>query len=193
MKLGFLTVFLLGLASAGAQAAEPGPYGDLAEPPPSVANSPFEFRLGGFAHDPQSPEKGAVDLNAELLFPKLATSPNPLWNLLIPRPQLGTTVNFVGKTSNIYAGLTWDVDIYRGLFLEGSFGGAVNDGKAGVHVPEGFNKMGCNESFHENFSIGYHLTENLNLLTTIEHFSNAGLCVENRGLTNYGARLGYAF
>ena len=28
---------------------------------------------------------------------------------------------------------------------------------------------------------------------TVEHMSNAGLCDRNRGLTNFGARVGYAF
>jgi hypothetical protein len=28
---------------------------------------------------------------------------------------------------------------------------------------------------------------------TVEHASNAGLCTFNRGLTNFGARLGYTF
>ena len=31
------------------------------------------------------------------------------------------------------------------------------------------------------------------LMATIEHSSNAGLCSENRGLTNAGLRLGYRF
>jgi hypothetical protein len=30
-------------------------------------------------------------------------------------------------------------------------------------------------------------------MTTIEHYSNAGICVENRGLTNYGLRIGRRF
>jgi lipid A 3-O-deacylase len=30
-------------------------------------------------------------------------------------------------------------------------------------------------------------------MATIEHMSNAGLCPQNRGLTNVGARIGYTF
>jgi hypothetical protein len=30
-------------------------------------------------------------------------------------------------------------------------------------------------------------------MATVEHMSNAGLCKQNRGLTNYGARIGYRF
>lgn len=180
----------------GAMSAEASPYGDLVSgsvDQAQIRNPPLEFRLGGYAHDPQSPEKGSADLNMEVLLPKIATSQNHLWALLTPRPQVGGTLNFVGKTSNAYAGLTWTFDVYRGWFVEGSLGGAVNDGKTGVIFHPGFNRIGCNASFHENASIGYQLGKNWSLMGTLEHFSNAGLCVENRGLTNYGLRLGYAF
>ena len=154
---------------------------------------PHEFRLGAYAHDAFSPEKGPVDLNLELLFGQLVVTDDAFWNQLIPRPQLGSTVDFAGRTSNIYAGLAWTHDVWRGVFVEASFGGAVNDGATGRHPPSGHNGMGCNASFHETGSVGYRLTEAWSLMTTIEHYSNAGLCDNNRGLTNYGLRLGYRF
>lgn len=40
----------------------------------------YEFRLGGFAHGVGSVESGSVDVNAELIFPKL-------WGI---RPARGT-------------------------------------------------------------------------------------------------------
>jgi hypothetical protein len=203
MKPLFMVAFFLGLTSSfpvltssGAGAADLSVYGELfAAPPPQVqtGKSPFELRLGAVAHDPKSPEASSADLNAELLFGKFATSPDYLWNLLIPRPHIGATINFVGKTSNVYAGVTWDVDIYRGLFLEGAFGGAANDGYGGLIVPAGHNAMGCNVSFRESGSIGYHIDEKWSVMATIEHYSNKGYCDPNRGLTNYGMRLGYAF
>ena len=194
MKLLFRVVFLLGLASSEAGAADLSSFGGLGEAPPPPEKSPFELRLGVFAHDPQSPEKGSADLNGEILLGNL--NPSPLgswWNILILRPQMGGTLNFVGKTSALYGGLTGTVYLYRGLFLEASFGGAANDGKAGAVVPPGYNAMGCNVSFHENASIGYRLSENWSLMGTIEHYSNEGFCDRNRGLTNYGVRLGYSF
>lgn len=194
MKLLFQAVFLLVLASLEAGAADLSSFGGLGEAPPPPEKSPFELRLGAFAHDPQSPEKGSADLNTEILLGNLNPAPpGSWWNVLILRPQMGGTVNFVGKTSALYGGLTGTVYVYRGLFIEASFGGAANDGKAGAIVPPGYNAMGCNLSFHENASIGAHLTENWSLMGTIEHFSNEGLCVRNRGLTNYGVRLGYSF
>jgi hypothetical protein len=190
MKLLCQAVFLLGLASLQAQAADLSAYGGLSAP----AATSFELRLGGFAHDPQSPEQGSGDLNAEILFGGPAPTPaNSLWNGLVLRPQLGSTVNFAGKTSAIYGGLAATMTLGHGLFAEASFGGAANDGKTGLVVPSGYNAMGCALSFHENASIGYRLSESWSLMGTIEHFSNEGLCVRNRGLTNYGARLGYAF
>jgi hypothetical protein len=30
-------------------------------------------------------------------------------------------------------------------------------------------------------------------MATVEHMSNAGFCDQNRGLTNVGGRIGYAF
>jgi lipid A 3-O-deacylase len=167
----------------------PGPY-----PSASSAASPVsEARLGVFEHDAESPERGGVDLSAEVLFDKPWTSKDPLWNALLPRPDIGGTANFAGKTSEAYAGVAWDYDVTDRIFAEGAFGGSVNNAYAGKVIPPGHNAMGCNESFRESASLGYRLTPNWSVLATIEHMSNAGLCDENRGLTNAGARIGYAF
>jgi lipid A 3-O-deacylase len=178
--------FVLSLAACASQ--EP-----LVSPTAQNENFVSEVRLGGFAHDPNSPERGSVDLNGEVLFAKPATSENPIVNALIPRPHVGATVNFAGKTSQAYAGATWDYDITDRIFAEASFGGSVNDGKTGNIVPPGFNKVGCNALFRESASLGYRVTEHWSVMGTVEHSSNAGLCPQNRGLTNVGARIGYSF
>jgi lipid A 3-O-deacylase len=166
-------------------------------PPPARETSSIsplsEVRVGGLAHDPLSPEGGSADLSGEALFVKPFTSSDPLWNALLPRPDIGGTLNFAGKTNEAYAGVAWDYDVTNRVFVEGAFGGSVNDGKTGKHVPTGFNAMGCNESFRESGSLGYRLTQNWSVMGTVEHMSNAGLCDGNRGLTNFGARVGYAF
>jgi len=189
------TSYLVFLASLGSCAmlagcsSLPGPY-----PAASSAASPVsEVRLGAFEHDAMSPERGSVDLSGEVLFDKPWTSKDPLWNALLPRPDIGGTANFAGKTSEAYAGVAWDYDVTDRIFAEGAFGGSVNNGYAGKNVPPGHNAMGCNESFRESASLGYRLTANWNVLATVEHMSNAGFCDENRGLTNAGARIGYAF
>ena len=150
-----------------------------------------EFMMG-------SPKEEAGHQNNEepqhrVLFAKPFSMPGSAWDFLLPRPSIGATVNFAGKTSQAYAGLTWTYDITRSIFVEGSFGGSVNNGKTGTFVPEGHSALGCNVSFRESGSLGYRFTENWSLMATVEHMSNAGLCSQNRGLTNYGARIGYTF
>jgi lipid A 3-O-deacylase len=152
-----------------------------------------EVRLGTFVHDAMSPESGGVDVNGEILFNKPFSMPGSFWDVLLPRPSIGATISFVGKTSQAYAGLTWTYDITKSIFVEASFGGSVNNGNASVFEIAGHNAMGCNWSFRESGSVGYRITDNWSIMGTVEHMSNAGLCNQNRGLTNYGARIGYSF
>jgi hypothetical protein len=181
---------LAGLSLIGGCSSLPTPYPSNA---PSAAYPVSEVRLGALVHDPLSPEAGSVDLSGEALFVKPFTSQDPLWNALLPRPDIGGTANFAGKTSEAYAGLAWDYDVTSRIFAEGGLGGSVNDAHTGLNVPPGYNAMGCNASFRESASLGYRLTQNWSVMSTIEHMSNAGLCPPNRGLTNFGARIGYAF
>ena len=163
-----------------------------ATPTPSP-ESFWEARLGGTAHDPGSPERGSADINGELLFGKtFSVDRNPL----LPRIHLGGSASLGGKTSYGYAGLTWTFGVTDRLFVEGSFGGAVHNGQTGVIVDPGHNKLGCSPLFRESAALGFRLTQNWNVLATIDHMSNAGLCGHdhgNRGLTNFGGKLGYRF
>ena len=191
--LGFIRIGIissaLGLLGAVAHAADAvAPYGAR---PSGVFIS--EFRLGVFAHDPVSPESGSADVNGEVLFAKPFAAGGWLSDLLIPRLHIGGTANFAGKTSHAYAGLTWTYDFTQQLFVEGSLGGGVNSGKAGLFPVPGHNAMGCNWNFRESASAGYRFAQQWSLMGTVEHMSNAGLCTRNRGLTNYGLRLGYSF
>jgi len=181
---------LAGLSLLGGCSSLPGPVGGG---PGNPASPISEVRVGGLIHDPLSPERGGVDLSGEVLFNKPFTSADPLWNALLPRPDVGGTANFRGKTSEAYAGLAWDYDVTQRVFVEGGFGGSINDAHTGAIVPPGYNDMGCNESFRESASLGYRLTQNWSVMGTVEHMSNAGFCPPNRGLTNFGARVGYAF
>ena len=179
------------LSGAGARAADlfgPAPV-PVAQPAPFIS----EFRLGGFAHDPWSPESGSVDVNAEVLFAKPFTLSTPLANAFVPRPHIGATINTQGDTSVAYAGLSWTFDFTSRVFLEGTLGGALNNGTAGPVTPVGRSAMGCHASFRESASLGFRLTEAISLMGTVEHMSNAGICSDNRGLTNVGMRLGYSF
>jgi lipid A 3-O-deacylase len=192
-KIGSL--FAVGLVAIGTAAATAAdlPYGQVtppAPPPPSAWG--WEVRFGGLVHDYESPESGSVDLNGEVLFPKIWHA-NGFWDQFIPHPDLGFTANFVGKTSNVYGGAAWNFDLTQRIFLSADFGLGLNNGKTGTVVPPGHSRIGCNWWFHESASLGYRLTDSWSIMGTIEHSSNAGLCVENRGVTNYGVRLGYQF
>ena len=109
---------------------------------------------------------------------------------LTPRPHVGTTIAF-GKTDEFYWGVTWDAKLpIDRTFFEASFGGAAHDGP--LHELE-VASYGCQVNFRESASLGFALTPDWRLMTTIDHMSNAGLCGNNRGLTNAGVRLGIKF
>jgi len=186
---------LIGALAAAPTAigADLSPYGNLSAPAAQPTFLDWEVRGGLYAHDPLSPEAGSVDLNGEILAPKLGQSSNWLLNYLIPHPDVGTTISLGGKTSNLWGGVAWNWDITDRIFVSPTFGVGVNNGKTGYPVPPGWNAIGCNWWFHESASLGYRLTANWSVMATIEHSSNAGLCSHNRGLTNAGLRLGYRF
>jgi hypothetical protein len=189
----FAAVFagVLGLCAAASAA-------DMTVPPPPAPVAPTpsflsELRLGIAAHDPAGPESGSVDLNGEILFAKPFRATNPIWDLFIPRFHVGGSANFAGLTSFGYAGLTWTVDITPALFVEGTFGGAVHNGDTHLVAKPGRDALGCSPLFRESASVGLRLDARWAVMATVEHMSNAGLCSQNRGLTNVGVRLGYTF
>lgn len=192
----FAAAVALLLSGTRGFAADLGYPSSFGPPTAPITQSSFflsEVRLGTFVHDAASPEKGSADLAGEILFARPFTAPGSAWDFLLPRPSIGATINFAGKTSEAFAGATWTYDITRSIFVEAEFGGSVNSGKTGNVVPPGRNAMGCNVSFREAASLGYRINANWNITATVEHMSNAGLCSQNRGLTNYGARIGYTF
>ena len=188
------TGLLIGMTSvAGAVAA------DVRLPAaviPGQHNLFSELRLGGSAQDPWSPESGSANLTGEIVFAKPFTAADLFTSYFIPRPHVGGSVNFGGDTSFAYAGLTWTYDLTSWLFVEGSFGGAVHNGNTQsnlANVPANENALGCSPLFRESGSVGVRLSTNWSIMATVEHLSNAGICAQNRGLTNFGARLGYTF
>jgi len=192
MRLGIALLGALAIAAgttALADAADLG-FTPSSQPVPSILS---EVRFGAGAHDPASPERGSVDIAGEILFSKPFRAENPVLDLFIPRPHIGGSLNTAGNTSYVYAGLTWDYDITKEIFVEASFGGAFHNGETGDFPKKHENSLGCSPLFREAAAIGYRFTENWSIMATIEHISNAGLCDQNRGLTNIGARIGYRF
>lgn len=155
-----------------------------------------EFRIGFSAQDPWGSEgdDGSANLTGEILFAKPFTASDLFTSYFIPRPHIGGSLNFDGRTSFAYAGLSWTLDVTPNLFVEGSFGGAVHNGTRHVHDPFGDHQpLGCSALFRESGSVGVRLSANWSVMATVEHLSNAGSCSDNRGLTNVGARVGYSF
>lgn len=151
-----------------------------------------EIRVGVYDHNSNLAasrhETNNPDINAEVLF----ASPDWLSWAFAPRPQLGANINTGSGTSIAYAGLAWDFTIVSGLFIEGSFGGAVHDGETRHQTSNKLN-LGCRAMFHESASIGWHFDDHSSLMATIDHMSNASLCDANPGLTDVGVRYGYSF
>lgn len=182
MGRGLIFAFLCAVAPS-CWAADPDIFSPVMDEP-LIA----ELRLGVFAHDPDSPEGGSADLNLEAIFAK----PWGGQEWYIPNPHLGATVNFDGRTSVAYAGLTWQVNLTDRFFLEAAFGGGINNGESGPTDPD-MNALGCRVLFRESASLGFDINESWRVMASVEHHSNAGLCDHNRGLTNYGIRAGYKF
>ncbi|WP_457092149.1 acyloxyacyl hydrolase [Microvirga sp. P5_D2] len=155
-----------------------------------------EFRFGLSAEDPWGPEgrNGSANLTGEILLAKPFTASDLFTSYFIPRPHIGGSLNVDGNTSFAYTGLTWTLDLTPSVFVEGSLGGAIHNGKK--HVTDSFSdrqSLGCSPLFRESGSVGVRLSANWSVMATVEHLSNAGACSDNRGLTNIGARVGYSF
>jgi lipid A 3-O-deacylase len=163
---------------------------------PTLAASPpaflSEVRFGGSAQDPAGPESGSANLTGEILSAQPWMAADPVLNLFIPRLHLGGSVDLDGRTSFGYAGLTWTFDVTPSLFVEGSFGGAIHNGETNSISPH-HDALGCRALFREAGSLGVRVTAHWSVMATVEHLSNAGLCSNNRGLTNVGLRVGYTF
>ena len=151
-----------------------------------------EIRVGALRHDAgiftAQEEDSGIDANIEFLFasPEFLT---PVWS---PRPHLGATGNFGGETSQAYLGLTWDIDLFSGIFIEFSFGAAAHNGDLDTGNPYRKN-LGCRWLFRESGSLGYRISEHHNITLMLDHLSNAYLCDRNDGIDTLGLRWGYRF
>lgn len=175
---------------AGARAA------DVAyAPQPQSQLTGWEIRAGAFAHGVGSAEEGTVDLNAEIISPKLFAAPG-YWSYFVPHLHAGGMLNLSGKTSSLYAGALWRFPVIERLFVEGFFGGAVHNGA--LDDSRGTNALGCNPLFHVGGSAGYQITQRWSAIFTFDHLSNGRRvfgtdCNRNVGVNNYGLRLGFSF
>lgn len=159
-----------------------------------------EIRGGIFSHSVDEPgtflgmlnAERVQDINVELLFD---TPTLTQWVTLGElRPHIGATLSLGGLENMVYAGVSWTVPLFDSpVFVEAAFGGAVHTGDNVGPTPMPARSLGCTVLFHEAASIGVQLSPNASIMATIEHASNANLCVDNRGLTNMGIRFGWKF
>lgn len=153
-----------------------------------------ELRFGVMSHDYRWREQGSKALQAELLFSPLKQNytDNSFFSILLsPSPHVGASLNSGGKTSYLYGGLSWIVPIGDFFFVEGSFGGAIHNGKLN-NVSIKHEPLGTRALFRETASVGIQI-KRLKVMATIEHLSNAGIGNWNHGLTNFGTRIGFQY
>lgn len=157
-----------------------------------------EIRVGLHAHETSSrdtlAESADVSISGEVLFNR------PSWRFenrfvdffLRPRPHVGAIVTTGSGTSFAYGGVTWDLTIFGPVFVEFAFGAAVHGDGIDKTLPTD-RSLGSHLLFHEQASIGVEITEQLRVMATVDHISNADLAEHNTGLTTAGVRAGYRF
>lgn len=159
-----------------------------------------EVRAGVYAQGccgPGSDKEQGAAINAEALF----ASPDFLSVLGAPRPLIGATVaTDSDATSQIYSGLEWRVDVTPRWFVAAGAGVAVHNGETDRFDPvadagrvDHTVFLGCRALFRLAGDVGYRLTGRVSASFHWNHISNAGLCRENEGLDQMGARLGLSF
>ena len=108
------------------------------------------------------------------------------------RPALGGSINTVGDTSKLYAGMRWQYEHSSGLFAGIGLGGAIHDGKLHLHQSDR-KALGSRVLFHIPVELGYRFTAKASLSVFFDHVSNANLADANEGMDTLGGRLGYRF
>ena len=160
---------------------------------PAAAGDLFdEVRFGGSASldSSRSQDHGFIGSAEVYLAPFSSSNSGVAKVLLEPRIQVGISGG-PGATDQIYTGLNWHLPITDTLFAEFGAGGTVHNGNLdGGAGP----RLGCRLLFREHAALGVKVTENVNVLATVDHSSNANLCDgPNDGLTHAGLALGVKF
>ena len=151
-----------------------------------------EVKFGVLAHDLRivaaDPVEDGVDVNGEILF----VSPGFLEPVFSPRPHLGVQINTRGDTSQVYAGVTWTIDLTDRLWLGLSGGGTLHNGET-LDQEADRKALGSRALFRLAAELGVNVTDNLSLSVYFDHESNAFLAPLNPGIDNVGMRAGWRF
>ncbi|NRB10056.1 MAG: acyloxyacyl hydrolase [Rickettsiaceae bacterium] len=148
-----------------------------------------EVRLGLMHHDIAKDcnhrrEKGQ-NISAEIIFDDFDKILYAYWHV-------GVTANNQDYTSSAYTGLSWRINLIKEIFIELTFGGAVNNGKSRSTARKK-KAIGSNLLFRESISIGAIFKEVHTVSIILEHMSNADFGSCNPGFTDLGVRYGYKF
>lgn len=147
-----------------------------------------EIRAGVMMHDAGLFDPANIrDANVELLFsiPQLETV------LAEVRPHIGATVNFDGKESFVYSGLslTFRAPLVP-VFVEAGVGGALHNESFDANKT----RFGCATLAQAQASVGVAVLPGVSLIGTVQHATDFGMCgTPNNGLTTAGLRLGIRF
>lgn len=181
LRPGLIGLVLIALAAGQlAQAASPN-------------DSPI-YAIGVFGHD-QGPasdhNEHGIDLNLEVQL-----VPLDFWGT--PRPHLGATLNFIGDTSVVYAGLTFPVYRRSNWLLDGFIGAVAHNG------PLHKGREGCLQNSDCGYGVrvmprlglelGYRLNDKSAISLFYDHMSHNWIIdAENEGLEHAGLRYLFSF
>ena len=135
------------------------------------------------------------------VFPEVTVFFDPLgfdqatgWKqeLARPRVNIGASIGTFGEATQIYGGLSWQVNFSAKMFAEAGFGGVWHNGtlRDEADGPD----LGCHVLFHEYAGVGYRFDKHWNVVAQVAHSSHANLCDgPNSGMTRAGVQVGYKF
>ena len=133
-------------------------------------------------------KEDGYDVHLELRF----AAPGFLSYIGSPEPHIGANINTAGDTSQVFAGLSYEWSLWKGLFAGISVGGAYHNGETDAFLPDK-KDLGCHLLFRESLTLGWAITEHHKVAAVFDHISNAKLCDHNEGLENLGVRYSYRF
>ena len=190
-----VAAFAADMAPATPTYLPPAPSAPLA-PPVSLWRNTWDIRLGVFAHAIGSAEKNTADVGVHLVLPSLFGDPTSWWQLLIPRPYIGAMVSIPHRSDSFRGGALWRFPVWGGVFVEGYFGGAYDDGS--INGGPQRNALGTHTLFNAGGSIGYHIDQHWSIIGTFDHLSNGKAAFgtgfkRNVGINDWGVQASYAF
>lgn len=132
------------------------------------------------------PVEGGFDMNFEADFVV------PGWSRYHGSfiPIVGLTLNSIGDTSKIYAGVVWQYESPGGFVFRAGLGAALHNGHLKADDPKR-KALGSRVLFRIPIEVGWKLAKHLELTVFFAHVSNGFLALPNEGLDDLGVRYGF--